>query len=119
MLAISGRSRLPAVFPPEFLSPCHPPSRRSPAIGVSTSIPFDPRFAPSPTPSTCFCRCCRSSPECPHRRQNCGPGSPPRGLLPVPASHSSLDGIHSLMAENPLQRSARSPTSPPSAPLGL
>ena len=84
-----------------------------PAIGVLTSILFDPRFVLSPVPSTCFCRCCRSSPECPRPRQNCGPGCPPRGSLPVPVSRSSSGGTHNCRAENPLRRSARSPASPP------
>ena len=64
--AFGESSPHPAVFPPAFLSPCRLPSRPLPAIGVLTSTPFDPKFVSLHTvPSTCFCRCCRSNPECP------------------------------------------------------
>ena len=88
-----------------------------PTIGGSTSTPFDPRSAPSPTPSGFPSGCCQSSLECPHPRQSCDPGCLLHGSLPEPASHSSSAGIHNCMAGSPLRRSARSPSSPPSAPL--
>ena len=88
-----------------------------PTIGGFTSIPFDPRSAPSPAPARCPAECCQSNPECRHRRQSDNPGYPLRGLLPEPGSRFSSDGIHSWTLENPPRRSARSPTSPPSAPL--
>jgi len=58
-----------------------------------------------------------SNPECPRPRQSYGPGCPLRGSLPAPVPHSSSDGIHNCWAGNPLRKSARSRSSPPSAPL--
>src|SRR5208282_4315725 len=93
------------------------PSLRLPAIGGLSSILFDPRSAPLPTPLRSLSGCCQSSLECLHPRQSCSPGCPPRGLLPALASRSSSDGIRNCLLGSPPQKSAQSPTSPPSAPL--
>src|ERR1051325_9342245 len=59
-----------------------------------------------------------SSPECQRPRRSCTPGCPLPGSLPRPVSRSSSDEIHNYTAGNPPRRSARSRSSPPSAPLG-
>src|SRR6185436_15439658 len=79
---------------------------------------FNPRSAPSLTPSGSPSGCCRSSLECLHRPRNCTPGCPPLGSLPGPVAHSSSVGIHNCSAGSPPQRPAPSQSSSPSAPLG-
>ena len=113
----TARSLRPAGFPPAFPSPSHPPSLPLPTIGGLTSIPFDPRSAPSPTPSGSPSGCCQSSLECLHRRRSCVPGCLLLGSLPGLVSRSSSVGIHNCSAGSPPRRSAPSPSSPPSAPL--
>src|SRR6266536_899826 len=48
---VTARPLRPAGSPPAFPSPFRPPSLRLLATAGSTSVPFDPRSAPSPVPS--------------------------------------------------------------------
>ena len=111
----TARSLRPAGSPPASPSPSRLPSLPLPTIAGSTSVPFGPRSAPSPTPSGYPFGCCQSSLECPHPPRSSCPGCPLRGSLPEHRLRSSSDGIHNCTAGSPPRRSARSPTSPPSA----
>ena len=114
----TARSLRPAGSPPAFPSPSRPPSLRLPTIGGSTSAPFDPRSAPSPTPSGCPSGCCQSSLECLHRRRSSCPWLPATRIASRACCRALLR-TESITARlgNPPRKSARSPTSPPSAPL--
>src|SRR5579885_1199609 len=110
------RITLPAGFPLASPSPFRPPSLPLPTIAGLTSIPFDPKPAPSPTPSGSPSGYCQSSLECLHRPRSCAPGFLLLDSLPALVSLSSSAGIPNCMVGSPSQRSAPSPTSPPSAP---
>src|SRR5580658_3441025 len=95
-----------------------PPARSVGALSLPpTSVPFDPRSAPSPTPSGSPSGCCQSSLECPHRPQSCAPDCLLLVSLPRLAARSSSDGIHNCTTGSPPRKSALSQSSPPSAPL--